>query len=207
MFFRTDQFKALNLTEKAIRLTVHCLSSASRTVPDKPFQFHNNYDNRPFSKPKSALFANLIKNGNFNKHDSSSNQDLDKSDYIEFKPGMQDVPAWLKSLRLHKYKQIFSELTYEEMLGLTEQQLEEKNVTKGARHKIIVNIDKLRARQANVESMEKSVEQEGVGGIKQCLNELKTILATPIKAFEHDKGMRVFVSSRFVSSRLTNLRN
>lgn len=103
---------------------------------------------------------------------------------------MQDVPGWLKSLRLHKYKLIFSELTYEEMLGLTEQQLEEKNVTKGARHKIIVNIDKLRARQANVVSMEKSIEQEGVSGIKQSLNELKAMLATPIKAFEHDKGTR-----------------
>lgn len=101
---------------------------------------------------------------------------------------MHDVPGWLKSLRLHKYKQIFSELTYEEMLGLTEQKLEEKNVTKGARHKIIVNIDKLRARQANLVSMEKSIEQEGVSGIKQSLNELKAMLSTPMKAFDHDKG-------------------
>lgn len=35
-----------------------------------------------------------------------------------------DVPAWLKSLRLHKYAGLFSTMTYEEMLSLTEQQLE-----------------------------------------------------------------------------------
>lgn len=108
---------------------------------------------------------------------------------------MQDVPGWLKSLRLHKYKLIFSELTYEEMLGLTEQQLEEKNVTKGARHKIIVNIDKLRARQENLVSMEKSIEQEGASGIKQCLNELKAMLSTPMKAFDHDKGTCLAIAS------------
>lgn len=35
-----------------------------------------------------------------------------------------DVPAWLKSLRLHKYAGLFSTMTYEEMMSLTEQQLE-----------------------------------------------------------------------------------
>lgn len=35
-----------------------------------------------------------------------------------------DVPAWLKSLRLHKYAALFSQMTYEEMMALTECQLE-----------------------------------------------------------------------------------
>lgn len=35
-----------------------------------------------------------------------------------------DVPAWLKSLRLHKYAGLFSTMTYEEMMSLTEHQLE-----------------------------------------------------------------------------------
>uniref|UniRef100_A0A8C4N2G6 Sterile alpha motif domain containing 4B n=1 Tax=Eptatretus burgeri TaxID=7764 RepID=A0A8C4N2G6_EPTBU len=38
--------------------------------------------------------------------------------------GMKDVPAWLKSLRLHKYARLFSQLTYPEMMSLTEQKLE-----------------------------------------------------------------------------------
>ena len=126
---------------------------------------------------------------NFRNESSNHHQDYERNqDFVDFKPGMQDTSAWLKSLRLHKYKLIFSELSYEEMLGLTEQQLEERNVTKGARHKIIVNIDKLRARQLNLIGMEKSVDQEGISGIKQNLNELKSILLTPIKAFDEDRG-------------------
>lgn len=35
-----------------------------------------------------------------------------------------DVPAWLKSLRLHKYAGLFSTMTYDEMMSLTEHQLE-----------------------------------------------------------------------------------
>lgn len=35
-----------------------------------------------------------------------------------------DVPTWLKSLRLHKYAALFSTMTYDEMMSLTEEQLE-----------------------------------------------------------------------------------
>ncbi len=37
---------------------------------------------------------------------------------------LSDVPAWLKSLRLHKYAGLFSTKNYDEMMSLTEQQLE-----------------------------------------------------------------------------------
>ena len=37
-----------------------------------------------------------------------------------------DVPAWLKSLRLHKYQHLFADLNYEEMLQMKEDYLEEK---------------------------------------------------------------------------------
>ena len=86
---------------------------------------------------------------------------------------------------------------------MTEQKLEEKNVTKGARHKIIVNIDKLRARQSNVIAMEKCVEHEGISGLRQCLNELKNMLITPIKAFESDRGKGHL--DFFLFSLITNL--
>lgn len=35
-----------------------------------------------------------------------------------------DVPAWLKSLRLHKYATLFSTMNYDDMMSLTEEQLE-----------------------------------------------------------------------------------
>ena len=66
-----------------------------------------------------------------------------------------DVPVWLKSLRLHKYAYLFQQMTYEEMINLTEDWLESQGVTKGARHKIILSIVKLRERQNVLRQMEK----------------------------------------------------
>ncbi|XP_060789647.1 protein Smaug homolog 1 isoform X3 [Neoarius graeffei] len=92
-----------------------------------------------------------------------------------------NVPAWLKSLRLHKYAGLFSTMTYEEMMSLTEQQLEAQSVTKGARHKIIISIQKLKERQNMLRSLEKDV-LEG-GNLRSPLQELHYIIGTPIKAF------------------------
>jgi len=68
-----------------------------------------------------------------------------------------DVPSWLKSLRLHKYAHLFSLLTYEEMLALTEEQLELQGVTKGARHKIALSIARLRERPTLLAQLEKVI--------------------------------------------------
>ncbi|KJH48470.1 hypothetical protein DICVIV_05454 [Dictyocaulus viviparus] len=40
---------------------------------------------------------------------------------------ISNVPAWLKSLRLHKYTSMFAELTYEQMMALNEAELERRN--------------------------------------------------------------------------------
>uniref|UniRef100_A0A4W4DNU4 SAM domain-containing protein n=1 Tax=Electrophorus electricus TaxID=8005 RepID=A0A4W4DNU4_ELEEL len=94
--------------------------------------------------------------------------------------GMKDVPTWLKSLRLHKYASLFSQMSYEEMMVLTEQHLESQNVTKGARHKIALSIQKLRERQSVLKSLEKDI-LEG-GNVRNALQELQQIIITPIKA-------------------------
>lgn len=95
--------------------------------------------------------------------------------------GMKDVPAWLKSLRLHKYASLFSQMTYEEMMILTEQHLESQNVTKGARHKIALSIQKLRERPSVLRSLEKDI-LEG-GNLRNALQELQQIIMTPIKTY------------------------
>lgn len=95
--------------------------------------------------------------------------------------GMKDVPTWLKSLRLHKYASLFSQMSYEEMMILTEQHLETQNVTKGARHKIALSIQKLRERQSLLKSLEKDI-LEG-GNVRNALQELQQIIITPIKAY------------------------
>ncbi|XP_072545099.1 protein Smaug homolog 1 isoform X3 [Salminus brasiliensis] len=110
-----------------------------------------------------------------------------------------NVPAWLKSLRLHKYAGLFSTMTYDEMMSLTEQQLEAQNVTKGARHKIIISIQKLKERQNMLRSLEKDV-LEG-GNLRAPLQELHQIILTPIKTFSvEDSSQRPLLSAEGKSS-------
>lgn len=94
--------------------------------------------------------------------------------------GMKDVPSWLKSLRLHKYAYLFAHMSYEEMMGLTEEKLEAQSVTKGARHKIVLSIRKLKERPATLRQLEKSLQEEG--DIRTALVELRAMLQTPMKA-------------------------
>uniref|UniRef100_A0A665WX73 Protein Smaug homolog 1 n=1 Tax=Echeneis naucrates TaxID=173247 RepID=A0A665WX73_ECHNA len=106
---------------------------------------------------------------------------LHRSSFHEEGSGMKDVPAWLKSLRLHKYAALFSTMTYDEMMSLTEEQLEAQKVTKGARHKIVISIQKLKERQNLLRSLEKDV-LEG-SNLRAPLQELHQMIMTPIKSF------------------------
>ncbi|XP_035290320.1 protein Smaug homolog 1 isoform X2 [Anguilla anguilla] len=117
-----------------------------------------------------------------------------RSTFHEEGSGMRDVPAWLKSLRLHKYAALFSTMTYDEMMSLTEQQLESRSVTKGARHKIVISIQKLKERQNVLRSLEKDV-LEG-GNLRTPLQELHQMILTPIKACSSEEsGQRPLLAS------------
>uniref|UniRef100_A0A674NS86 Sterile alpha motif domain containing 4B n=1 Tax=Takifugu rubripes TaxID=31033 RepID=A0A674NS86_TAKRU len=118
-------------------------------------------------------------------NEKSRTSPVGQNGHMTFLGGMSspinNVPAWLKSLRLHKYALLFSQMTYEEMMILTEQHLESQNVTKGARHKIALSIQKLRERPSVLKSLEKDI-LEG-GNLRNALQELQQIIITPIKAF------------------------
>jgi len=101
-------------------------------------------------------------------------------------PGMKDVPIWLKSLRLHKYAHIFNDMTYEEMLNLSEDYLERNDVTKGARKKIIICIQKIKERRKTLAQLEKEVLQ--LGRLHHVLGELKAILMSPIRPAKSNKN-------------------
>ncbi|XP_017331263.1 protein Smaug homolog 1 isoform X2 [Ictalurus punctatus] len=136
-------------------------------------------DHAPLS-PQSSV-ASSGSGGSEHLEDGSGLGMALRSSFSEEGSGMRDVPTWLKSLRLHKYAGLFSTLTYDEMMSLTEQQLEAQSVTKGARHKIIISIQKLKERQNMLRSLEKDV-LEG-GNLRSPLQELHYIIGTPIKAF------------------------
>ncbi|KAI4490998.1 hypothetical protein M0802_010574 [Mischocyttarus mexicanus] len=124
---------------------------------------------------------------------SGSESRLDENYNRTLESGMRDVPSWLKTLRLHKYSCLFANLNYEEMLQLTEDQLAEQGVTKGARHKLALSISKLQQRYTTLANLEKDLLQQTRNGTQSTsfsqgplllvsiLDELKVILATPLK--------------------------
>jgi hypothetical protein len=50
---------------------------------------------------------------------------------------------------------MFQEMSYEEMMALTDQKLEDRQVTKGARRKILQSLLKLRDRSQLIRQLEK----------------------------------------------------
>jgi len=100
-------------------------------------------------------------------------------------PGMEYVPIWLKHLRLHKYTDFIMGLSYQELMQITEEKLINLNVTKGARRKILLSIDKLSERPKTLEVLNSNLETDGCD-IKEVLLELETIVKSPI-LIEDDK--------------------
>ncbi|XP_060082936.1 protein Smaug homolog 2-like isoform X2 [Ylistrum balloti] len=137
-------------------------------------------DHAPLS-PQSSITSSSSSSGD--THQDDGPQPV-KNSFLEEGSGMRDVPLWLKTLRLHKYAYIFQQLTYEEMMNLTEEWLESQNVTKGARTKIVLSLNKLRERQSLLRSLEK--EMMDGGSVKAALTEMKVIINTPMKAFSQD---------------------
>ncbi|XP_068723052.1 uncharacterized protein [Montipora capricornis] len=56
------------------------------------------------------------------------------------------VCEWLRRLRLHKYSHVFKGKTFDEMLKLSDADIEKLGLTTGARRKLRVNLEILRAR-------------------------------------------------------------
>jgi hypothetical protein len=121
---------------------------------------------------------------------SGSETRLDKLAQMNNTPyhvGMSHIPIWLKSLRLHKYQWIFTNMTYEQMLSMTEDHLESLGVTKGARHKLFICIQKLSERLAMLKQVEKEL-MEGTRPLKSGLDEMFNIVQTPMKPINSVPG-------------------
>ncbi|KAK0086293.1 hypothetical protein PV325_001840 [Microctonus aethiopoides] len=173
--------------------TPHYLEVAERT---------NNTNNTIRHKPRSFSVSGdnssgLIGLGPLSPQSSCASSGsegrLDEASSRTLTSGMRDVPAWLKTLRLHKYSYLFATMSYDEMLELTEDQLAEQGVTKGARHKLALSIAKLHQRYTTLINLEKDLLQpardnaqpgsfsQGPALLASTLDELNTMLTTPLK--------------------------
>lgn len=97
--------------------------------------------------------------------------------------GMSNMAVWLKGLRLHKYQTLFDEMTYEMMMGITQEQLLSKGVTQGATKKLLSCVQKLAERFALLKSMENDLMADRIS-VKTVVDELKAMIVTPMKPLD-----------------------
>ncbi|XP_045773791.1 protein Smaug [Maniola jurtina] len=105
--------------------------------------------------------------------------DLRSNNYTEH-PGMSTVAQWLKSLRLHKYVWLFTNISYEQMMAIDEKYLEKLGVTKGARHKILLSIKKLSERGSILEGVQAELSSS-TGSVLRALERLRGVLLSPMQ--------------------------
>lgn len=110
---------------------------------------------------------------------SSSETRLQDLQTLSNQPTMKGISFWLKSLRLHKYSWVFHNLTCEQMLNLTEERLQEMGITKGARHKLLLSINKLKERSSMMTELETEVMNGG--DLLNALKKLKSVLQSPLQ--------------------------
>lgn len=138
-------------------------------------------------KPRSFSLSMVSPRSSLTSSGSDTRLDDFKPNYTKFTPhnvGMSNIGQWLKSLRLHKYVWLFSNITYDQMLDITEDYLQNLNVTKGARHKLVVCIQKLKERYALLCQLEKELIENKVT-VVNVLEELTSVVLTPMKPVEH----------------------
>ncbi|KAL7733992.1 hypothetical protein ACLKA6_011686 [Drosophila palustris] len=186
-------------TRRSNSLTTQTISSCSSNSSNSSVITVN--DNCSNSTENLAQFANKPRSFSLSiEHhrnnnclaNSTSDTRLDdfKPSYIKFQTrnvGMSGIGLWLKSLRLHKYIELFKNMTYEEMLQISEDFLQSVGVTKGASHKLALCIDKLKERAHILCKVEQELHT-GQMKISTAVEELTNIVLTPMKPLESVPG-------------------
>lgn len=137
---------------------------------------------RSFSLTMESPRSSLTSSGSETRLDDFKQHQMMKL-YGQPNVGMSSIAHWLKSLRLHKYVWLFSNLTYEQMMEMTEEYLASLGVTKGARHKLVICIHKLKERFGVLVRMEKELLATGgcKGQLSVVFDELTNVVLTPMK--------------------------
>ncbi|KXN90126.1 Protein VTS1 [Leucoagaricus sp. SymC.cos] len=97
------------------------------------------------SAPSSGLKSSGSKKSGL-KSSGLDSASIESSKVEDFKPELlKDVPAWLRSLRLHKYTSCFEGMTWQDMMVLDDGMLEKKGVAAlGARRRLLRTFDHVR---------------------------------------------------------------
>lgn len=186
-----SKFAALK-TRRSNSLTTQTISSSASSSNSSVITVNDNCSNSTenlaqfANKPRSFSLSIEHHRGSLTNSGSDTRLDDFKPNYIKFQTrnvGMSSIGLWLKSLRLHKYIELFKNMTYEDMLQISEEYLQSLGVTKGASHKLALCIEKLKERSQHLSKM----EQELINGqlkLQAAVEELANIVLTPMKPIE-----------------------
>ncbi|KAF9897941.1 hypothetical protein BX616_004727, partial [Lobosporangium transversale] len=121
----------------------------------RPLQQSNNYHNHPYHNHHSSLDDDYLSDTSdisslgMNSHhggrgSSASNKEKKQPEGVDFEL-LQDTPAWLRSLRLHKYNSIFEGMQWRDIVNLSDGDLINKGVAAlGARRKMLKVFEQVR---------------------------------------------------------------
>ncbi|EDW80028.2 uncharacterized protein Dwil_GK12282 [Drosophila willistoni] len=179
-------------TRRSNSLTTQTISSCSSSSNSSVITVNDNCSNSTenlaqfANKPRSFSLSIEHQRGALANSGSDTRLDEFKPSYIKFQTrnvGMSGIGLWLKSLRLHKYIELFKNMTYEEMLQITEDFLQSVGVTKGASHKLALCIEKLKERDHILGKVEQDLHT-GQMKLSTAVEELTNIVLTPMKPLE-----------------------
>ncbi|CAO3597466.1 unnamed protein product [Absidia cylindrospora] len=125
-------------------------SSTSSTLPNSAYsnskrtasnlRYYDLYDND--QKTTASTKSNRHHDTKFTG--MQQQKDLNNSEEVHIRL-LEDIPLWLKSLRLHKYTHIFQSMTWQTMVKLSDDDLKEKGVAAlGARRKLLKVFDQVK---------------------------------------------------------------
>ncbi|ENN76387.1 hypothetical protein HUJ04_009134 [Dendroctonus ponderosae] len=144
-----------------------------------------------YQKPRSSSLC-CEKNIAESTYIQSSSSDSKLEEVLKNNfPLMKSVLAWLKSMRLHKYSWLFHDLTVNQMMNLSEEYLIEAGVTKGARQKMLLNLEKLKNRKKLLSDLE--IGLMNGSNVYEALKELKAVSQTPMQISPGDDLCSQFI--------------
>ncbi|XP_033240801.1 protein Smaug [Drosophila pseudoobscura] len=193
-------------TRRSNSLTTQTISSCSSSSNSSVITVNDNCSNSTenlaqfANKPRSFSLSIEHQRGALANSGSDTRLDEFKPGYIKFQTrnvGMSGIGLWLKSLRLHKYIELFKNMTYEEMLMITEEFLQSVGVTKGASHKLALCIDKLKERAHILSRVEQDLHA-GQIKLSTAVEELTHIVLTPMKPVESMGPLEENIGHRFL---------
>ncbi|XP_017777747.1 PREDICTED: protein Smaug homolog 1 [Nicrophorus vespilloides] len=177
---------SVRLNRRSNSLTPAQTNSHENLITRQPeaevWSSQENLSNQLISKPRSYSLSNdntIILPQNNSLQLSSSETRLQDLQTMNNQPMMKSIVSWLKSLRLHKYSWVFNNLNYHQMLELTDESLQAIGITKGARHKLLLSIAKLKERSATLTELETEVMNGA--DLLNALKKLKAILQSPLQ--------------------------